>query len=54
MKTLQIIISTAIMVCISDFVIIYTITKNSVHPIYGNYKKVNSNLERCSPWESCK
>lgn len=53
MKISLIIISTAIIVGISNFFIIDTIKKHSVHPIYGNYQKVNSDLERCSPWESC-
>lgn len=30
-----------------------TVEKHSVHPLYGNYKKFNSDLEKCSPWESC-
>lgn len=30
------------------------IEKHSVHPIYGNYKKIDSNQDRCSPWEACK
>lgn len=33
--------------------IINNIEKHSVHPLYGNYKKFNSELNRCSPWESC-
>ncbi len=35
------------------FNILDTVEKNSVHPLYGNYKKFNSDLEKCSPWESC-
>lgn len=53
MKILQIMILTTILACISIFTVVKTIEKHSVHPIYGNYKKVSSDLERCSPWESC-
>jgi hypothetical protein len=33
--------------------IITIIERNSVHPIYGNYKKIGSNGMRCSPWDDC-
>lgn len=32
---------------------IYYIEKHSVHPIYGNYKKVNSINKKCMPWDDC-
>jgi hypothetical protein len=29
------------------------IEKHSVHPIYGNYKKFDSEGRTCQPWDSC-
>lgn len=52
-----ILISLATVLCLSSgamyFNTINTIEKHSVHPLYGNYKKFDSNLDKCSPWESC-
>ncbi len=39
---------------ILTFIIIKTIEKHSVHPIYGNYKKHDSKGRTCEPWDSCK
>lgn len=36
------------------FSIIETIEKHSVHPIYGNYKKFDSDMKKCEPWQACK
>ena len=33
--------------------IIANIEKHSVHPEYGNYKKVNSKGFTCDPWDAC-
>lgn len=30
------------------------IEKHSVHPEYGNYKKIDSIGIRCMPWDSCR
>lgn len=39
---------------ISSYIIIHFIQLHSVHPEYGNYKKVSLELNvRCSPWDSC-
>ena len=27
---------------------------HSVHPIFGNYKKFDSNYHKCQPWDACK
>ena len=34
--------------------IITNIEKHSVHPRYGNYKKIDSKGRTCEPWDSCK
>ena len=34
--------------------IIANIEKHSVHPEYGNYKKVNSKGFTCGPWDACR
>jgi len=36
------------------FFVVKTIEKHSVHPVYGNYKKVDSELKKCEPWKACK
>ncbi len=36
------------------FSIVTTIEKHSVHPIYGNYKKFDSDMKKCEPWQACK
>jgi hypothetical protein len=30
------------------------VEKHSVHPIYGNYIKLDSKDRKCQPWDSCK
>lgn len=34
--------------------IVHTIEKHSVHPIYGNYTKVDNLGYTCQPWDACK
>lgn len=34
--------------------IVSTVEKHSVHPYYGNYKKIDSKGRACAPWDSCK
>lgn len=39
---------------IGNIIIINEIKKHSVHPIYGNIKKVDYEYQRtCQPWDSC-
>lgn len=30
-----------------------SIEKHSVHPNYGNYKKVDFTGRKCQPWDAC-
>ena len=34
--------------------IVDSIEKHSVHPAYGNYKKVSSEGLKCQPWDDCR
>ena len=43
---------TGISILISKRIIAH-IEKHSVHPEYGNYKKVNSKGFTCDPWDAC-
>ena len=52
MKYISILYLGATLIC--TWIITNTIEKHSVHPVYGNYKRVDSNRDRCSPWEACK
>lgn len=55
---MKIVISLSIFLIISQvccFILICNkIEQHSVHPIYGNYKKISSNLSKCQPWDDCK
>lgn len=49
--------NTLIIICIMViglFFITHTIEKHSVHPVYGNYKKIDSEMKKCEPWQACK
>lgn len=46
---IQFIITIASTKCIINF-----IEKHSVHPVYGNYKKVSSDGMTCEPWDDCR
>lgn len=36
------------------FFVVKTIEKHSVHPVYGNYRKIDSDMKKCEPWQACK
>ena len=39
---------------VGGWYIVHTMEKHSVHPIYGNYKKLDSEMKKCEPWQACK
>lgn len=48
-----IIVLIVILQIVSTMFILKTIEKHSVHPTYGNYKKVSLEGFPCQPWDSC-
>lgn len=54
MKMLGLVITQIIISIIATFMIINHIEKHSVHPVYGNYKKVSADGMPCEPWDSCR
>lgn len=54
MKMVILLITQLIITIISTWVIINHIEKHSVHPVYGNYKKVSFEGRSCQPWDSCR
>jgi hypothetical protein len=44
---------TVLITLLCTYFVIYNIEKHSVHPVFGNYKKMSSAFDRCSPWEAC-
>lgn len=47
-------IAISILILLCTYYVTYNIEKHSVHPIYGNYKKLDSDMKKCEPWQACK
>lgn len=43
-----------LLITLSTMYIVSNIEKHSIHPTYGNYKKLNTQGYRCQPWDDCK
>jgi hypothetical protein len=50
MKLILLNIVVTVVCCVS---LMLHIEKHSVHPKYGNYKKISSFGEKCEPWDDC-
>lgn len=54
MKMLSLVIIQFVITGMFAWVIVTHIEKHSVHPEYGNYKKVSFEGKSCQPWDSCR